>query len=124
MGVRGFLNNLNEDGEDDLYSSEGGEDSNDHSATLAQSSSATAREGLAGQRNVDVVSGTTNAGRRTRGRGSKEFELDLQGATLLGRRHKRGLIGAKSPLSAQPIQVEASNTTHPDLTSGNSPMHT
>ncbi|KAF5363580.1 hypothetical protein D9756_000543 [Leucocoprinus leucothites] len=129
-GARGFLSNLNEDEEEDVYSSEDREESSNHSAALAQKTSAAVGEGRTG-RDAGLAPGASGgAGKRSRVRGPKEFELDLQGATLLGRRHNKGIVGAKSPLSAQPIQAEPSTGTHPDITLGGeygmsigSPMH-
>jgi hypothetical protein len=128
-GARGFLSNLNEDDEaDDMDGSDGGEDFGDHVANVAQRVSTAAKDGRAGPRDAGLASaGVAGSGRRARGRGPKEFELDLQGATLLGRRHKKGLVGTKSPLSAQPIQAEPA---HPVISPGiefdmsiGSPMH-
>jgi len=53
--------------------------------------------GRAGQRDRVLVTGKGNGGR---GQG-KDFELDLHGATLLGRRNKRGVrspLGGETPL--------------------------
>ncbi|KAJ3575165.1 hypothetical protein NP233_g1269 [Leucocoprinus birnbaumii] len=123
-GARGFLSNLNEDEEEEPYSSEDGEESGKQGTDTAQRMSATANP----QDTSSTSGSASGSGRRARGRGPKEFELDLQGATLLGRRHKKGIVGAKSPLSAQPIQADTA--PHPDLSPGGefgmaigSPMH-
>ncbi|KAJ8698108.1 MAPK-activated protein kinase Srk1 [Pleurotus ostreatus] len=64
--------------------------------------------------------------RRTRkpvGGGTKGFELDMQAATLLGRRHQRGgAMNVASPLSGKPMNL---NTGHDSPNSGRqgSPMH-
>ncbi|KAF4602255.1 MAPK-activated protein kinase Srk1 [Pleurotus pulmonarius] len=64
--------------------------------------------------------------RRTRkpvGGGTKGFELDMQAATLLGRRHQRGgAMNVASPLSGKPMNL---NVAHDSPTSGrqSSPMH-
>ncbi|KXN86361.1 Serine/threonine-protein kinase srk1 [Leucoagaricus sp. SymC.cos] len=130
-GARGFLSNLNEDDEENgPYGSEGAEDLSDHSSNHLPRASGATKEGHGGLRDTGSAPGSTTAGRRARARGPKEFELDLQGATLLERRHKRGLKGAKSPLSAQLVQAEASIGSHPVLSPGGeynmsmgSPMH-
>ncbi|KAF8665718.1 hypothetical protein AX16_000168 [Volvariella volvacea WC 439] len=69
-GNRGFLQGLNEDEEDDE------QDTNS-------------------ERFATAVEGNGRAGNRDQGKGRRQagqrgFELDLDGATLLGRRHKRG----------------------------------
>ena len=112
-GARGFLSNLNKDDEDEGgngFCNEDGEQSN------RTSNPATIHDGCAGPRDVDLTSGT-GGGRRSHKRGTKEFELDLRGATLLGRRHKKSTT--KSPLSTQPIQAEPG--PHPEHIG--SPMH-
>ena len=90
-GTRGFLQGLNEDAEDeemDIPEREKG----------APPSSPKAK--------------TPKAGGSSR---SKPFELDMDGATLLGRRHKRGVAGVgKSPL--------AMNVTAADHLDPGSPM--
>jgi len=131
-GVHGFLSNLNEDDEDEgVYTSEGGEETSDNAMPPPKRSSVGVKDSRSGKEQGSSPK-TTGAGRRSRGRGSpKEFELDLQGATLLERRHKKG-VGAKSPLSGQPIQPESVRVggIHPSLIPGDeydisigSPMH-
>ncbi|GJJ15637.1 MAPK-activated protein kinase Srk1 [Clathrus columnatus] len=66
-------------------------------------------EGRAGQRDQPLTSGTSNK------KMSHNFDLDLHGATLLGRRHKRerGAIGEPSPLGQQPMVVPVPSTPLP-----------
>lgn len=131
-GARGFLSNLNEDDEDgEVDSSEGGEETSDSTTGPPQRSLAGVKDNHSKEQGSSPKS--TGTGRRSRGRGGpKEFELDMQAATLLGRRHKKG-VGVKSPLSGQPIQLESAQAggTHPSITPGGeydisigSPMHT
>ncbi|KAF5369885.1 hypothetical protein D9758_001215 [Tetrapyrgos nigripes] len=79
-GARGFLSGLNEDDED----VDGGE--------LPANVSPSSR-----------TSGATTKPRKA----GPGFELDLDGATLLGRRHKRGggsrAVGLSSPLAGKPV---------------------
>jgi len=132
-GAHGFLSNLNEDDEDvETYGSEGGEGASDSARGLPQRSAVGVKDNRSGkeQGSSPKAAGT---GRKARGKGRpKEFELDLQGATLLGRRHNRGGVGAKSPLSGLPIQPESvrAGGTHPKIIPGaeydmsiGSPMH-
>lgn len=132
-GAGAFLSNLNEDDEgNEVYSSEGAEETSDIvPVPLVQRVPASTKDGRTGPRDQALAS-APGTGRKVRGRGGhKEFELDLQGATLLGRRHKKGTVGARSPLSGQPIQAEPTIGSHPNMTPGGeydisvgSPMHT
>ncbi len=99
-GARGFLSGLNEDDED-----EEDEEVPQTSRTIQPASAATAQAKKA-------PAPASSRGRKVGG-SSKTFELDLDGATLLGRRHQRGV--GKSPLAALPI------TSGDDLDPG-SPM--
>ncbi|KAJ7699921.1 kinase-like domain-containing protein [Mycena rosella] len=114
-GVRGFLGGLNEDDEDD-------EDEEARPDEREQTKNAGAA-GYAGGR----------AGPRDRGRngaprtaGPKGFELDMDGATLLGRR-TRGTkaggagVGMRSPLAANAMGMEGLRLADDDLPPG-SPM--
>jgi serine/threonine-protein kinase RCK2 len=90
-GVRGFLNGLNEDDEDD-------EEEDSVPARNTRAAPPTAKQAPAQE----------TASSRTRRSGQKGFELDMDGATLLGRRHKRGVggrgaVGMSSPLSGKPL---------------------
>ncbi|KAK7049671.1 MAPK-activated protein kinase Srk1 [Paramarasmius palmivorus] len=90
-GVRGFLNGLNEDDEDD-------EEEDSVPARNTKAAPSTARQAPAQE----------TASSRTRRSAQKGFELDMDGATLLGRRHKRGVggrgaVGMSSPLSGKPL---------------------
>ncbi|KAI0952025.1 hypothetical protein AcV7_007954 [Taiwanofungus camphoratus] len=107
---RGFLQNLNESDEDEGEEEEGeGEEDGygdeetvvvQRRAQQQQQPNAQAQPGggagarAAAQRAVQDYDG--RAGQRDRGRrkGNVPFELDIDGATLLGRRHKRGAVGA------------------------------
>lgn len=132
-GAGGFLANLNEDEEDEeMHANGDGEVGN--ALGSRQRGAAEIKEGRAGPRDQGFSTGVAGTGRKARGRGApKEFELDLQGATLLGRRNKKGMPGMKSPLSGQPIQAESIQTDNiqPNMTPGGeyemsvgSPMHT
>lgn len=105
VGVRGFLSNLNEDDEDERGN---GSHNGDKEQSDQISNPATIQEGLAGSRDVGLASGGKRSHR-------KEFELDMRGATLLGRRYKKSTT--KSPLSTQYIQAEPDPL--PELASGN-----
>ena len=95
---RGFLQNLNESDEEE-------EDlprailTKQPLAGAGVGAGAGAGAKVAAQRAVQDTQSHAydgRAGQRDRGRrtgGSKPFELDLEGATLLGRRHKRGVDG-------------------------------
>ncbi|KAH9482847.1 Serine/threonine-protein kinase srk1 [Psilocybe cubensis] len=137
-GTRGFLTNLNEDDEEETeYGSE--ETSDDEAAQRryqqnaaegqqAHIPHASVMEGRAGQRDqggrgrVITAAGAgqpdpTQSKTRTPGRSRaahKGFELDLDGATLLGRRGKRA-VGVSSPLKMEGLHVN-------DERAG-SPMH-
>lgn len=100
---RGFLQNLNEsDEEDDKPLSK--------QIPVGTGAKLAATRAVAGNVNVNVYDG--RAGQRDRGRrsgGSKPFELDMDGATLLGRRHRRAVDGGanNSPLSNAVAQNQA-----------------
>ncbi|KAJ7068119.1 kinase-like domain-containing protein [Mycena amicta] len=107
-GVRGFLGGLNEDDEEDFEVEE------------TTKTGGIATGGFAGGR----------AGPRDRGRNAapksagKGFELDMDGATLLGRRHRgkgAGGIGMRSPLADNVTSMQSLHLTESDLTPG-SPM--
>ncbi|PIL36700.1 transporter [Ganoderma sinense ZZ0214-1] len=93
---RGFLQNLNEsDEEDDKPSLQ-------MQMPVGAGAKLAASRAVAGNVNVSVYDG--RAGPRDRGRrsgGSKPFELDMDAATLLGRRHRRAVDGDvnNNPLS-------------------------
>nr|AVR59252.1 calmodulin-dependent protein kinase 3 [Ganoderma lucidum] len=102
---RGFLHNLNEsDEEDDKPLST--------QIPVGTGAKLAASRAVVGNVNVNVYDG--RAGQRDRGRrsgGSKPFELDMDGATLLGRRHRRAVDGGvnnNSPLSQTVEQDQAS----------------
>lgn len=101
---RGFLQNLNEsDEEDDKPLST--------QIPVGTGAKLAANRAVAGNVNVSVYDG--RAGQRDRGQrsgGSKPFELDMDGATLLGRRHRRvvdGGVNNNSPLSQAVGQNQA-----------------
>ncbi|KAI1792990.1 Pkinase-domain-containing protein [Ganoderma leucocontextum] len=100
---RGFLQNLNESDE---------EENKPLSKQLPVGAGAklAANRAVAGNVNVNVYDG--RAGQRDRGRrtgGTKPFELDMDAATLLGRRHRRAVDGgvSNSPLSTPVGQDQA-----------------
>jgi len=76
-GARGFLTGLNEDDEDEEV----------HAGANA------------------VARHAVGATAKPKKASPKGFELDLDGATLLGRRHKRGggAVGMSSPLAGKPL---------------------
>ena len=100
---RGFLQNLNE----------GDEDEDDIPQAVGLPVAGTGAKVAAKRAVQDGRTYDGRAGQRDRGRrsgGSKPFELDLDGATLLGRRHKRAVEGgglAASPLTK--VTQEAPN---------------
>lgn len=104
-GPREHLSGLNEDDEDE-YDEEEENARGVRSAGVPQGSSASSasRKG-----NLSAGAGgappTVNARAR---RGPKGFELDMDAATLLGRRHQRGgngtrAFGVSSPLAGKPV---------------------
>ncbi|TFK43361.1 kinase-like domain-containing protein [Crucibulum laeve] len=122
-GARGFLSGLNEDDEDEEDNSDS--DSDDGMVGHMTKSAGIAGVGAGGQRDgamegragprdlgkdaaarrVAQPRTAARAGGAGRGRtGHRGFELDMDGATLLGRRHKRGgAAGVSSPLSGKPV---------------------
>ncbi|KAJ7283833.1 kinase-like domain-containing protein [Mycena rebaudengoi] len=118
-GARGFLGGLNEDDEDE-------DDDDDAAREREQTKSAGAGSSFAG------VGAGGRAGPRDRGRnhgtprsaGPKGFELDIDGATLLGRRHRRGGargMGMSSPLAGNSMGMDGLHIEDDDLPPG-SPM--
>ncbi|KAI9001127.1 Pkinase-domain-containing protein [Trametes punicea] len=98
---RGFLHNLNESDE---------EDEAPRQQPVGSGAKVTAKRAVQG----DAYDG--RAGQRDRGRraqagsgGAKPFELDLDGATLLGRRHKRGIDGGTGAYGSSPLARGAVN---------------
>ncbi|KAL0581987.1 MAPK-activated protein kinase Srk1 [Marasmius crinis-equi] len=82
-GARGFLSGLNEDEEEE-------------------------EDGPSNQNATPVGTRQAASGSKTRRTGNKGFELDMDAATLLGRRHKRGgagkgAVGMSSPLAGKPV---------------------
>ncbi|KAJ7638646.1 kinase-like domain-containing protein [Roridomyces roridus] len=104
-GARGYLKGLNEDDEEDFDATE--------------KSSA----------NSNVAGAGGRAGPRDRGKnnaGHHGFELDMDGATLLGRRHRHNKaggagIGMRSPLAGNAIGMDRLHISEDDLPPG-SPM--
>ena len=95
-GMAGLLGGLNEDDEDE---------DDDHVEGTAVEPSKEIYDGRAGQR---------DAPRRSNRAG---FELKLDGATLLGRRHKRGVDG-EGPLARHAVVPDPNTIDAPQ-----SPMH-
>lgn len=84
-GTRGFLSGLNEDDEDEEEDETPAPSRNIPSSRVAQPRKA-----------VSPASPTPKPRK-----GPKTFELDMESATLLGRRHKRGGgVGVSSPLAS------------------------
>ncbi|PFH52518.1 hypothetical protein AMATHDRAFT_1925 [Amanita thiersii Skay4041] len=98
----GFLGGLDEGEEDEEISDEGFDTASPDLDTHTSAS------GNAGGKTGDVmrergVAGVRNTGNRKQN-SPKGFELDLEGATLLGRRHRRGVGNhPSSPLSGKPV---------------------
>ncbi|KAL0949632.1 hypothetical protein HGRIS_009677 [Hohenbuehelia grisea] len=101
-GARGPLGGLNEDDEDE-------ESDDEDSARVPRSAAAPLHgTGIGESSRQEFHAG--RAGLRDQGQGghgrrkgpAKAFELDMDAATLLGRRHKRG-VGVASPLSGKPM---------------------
>jgi hypothetical protein len=116
-GARGFLGGLNEDDEDE-------EDEEVEVEQEREKSKSAGAAGYAGGR----------AGPRDRGRnpatprsaGPKGFELDMDGATLLGRRHRHHKaggagVGMRSPLAGNVMGMEGLHISEDNLPPG-SPM--
>lgn len=97
-GTRGFLQGLNEDDEDDEE-----DDIPQPGRTIAPASTAATQPKKATPSGSAAPLSTGSRGRRN---GPKAFELDIDGATLLGRRHKRGGLGAPSPLAGMPVTAD------------------
>ena len=97
---RGFLNNLNEDDEEEELPpsvSRGRQ----QQQTAGQAGVGAGAKAAAKRAVAEGYDGRAGQRDRTRGR-QQPFELDLDGATLLGRRHKRGLgqgADVSSPLA-------------------------
>lgn len=143
-GQRGFLQGLNEDDEDeDLKEVEetarkhgdaaGRAVAEGHRQVRAGAGSSAAAAGYAagsGQKTTATrgVWEGGRAGQRDRGSrkagsastGSRGFELDMDGATLLGRRGKKGI--EPSPLAGKPIGANDANGTNEDRLPPGSPM--
>ncbi|KAJ7047527.1 kinase-like domain-containing protein [Mycena alexandri] len=113
-GARGFLSGLNEDDEDE---DEMEQDEREKTKTAGAA-------GYAGGR-----AGPRDRGRNTgtpRTAGPKGFELDMDGATLLGRRHRNPKaggagVGLRSPLAGNVMAMEGLHISEDDLPPG-SPM--
>ncbi|EGO01858.1 hypothetical protein SERLA73DRAFT_177401 [Serpula lacrymans var. lacrymans S7.3] len=130
-GTRGFLHGLNEDDEDVMADDE--DTLEDARRRHANPSSRTAQRDNAGtgaktvaKRNIVGAAPVVHddrsllldgrAGSRDRGRragGSRTFELDMDNATLLGRRHKR--VGVASPGGGMDSSPLARNAIGPQF---------
>ncbi|KAJ6599224.1 kinase-like domain-containing protein [Mycena vulgaris] len=116
-GVRGFLGGLNEDDEDD--------DEEERPDEREQSKSASAGAGgYAGGRAGPRDRGRNAATPRTAG--PRGFELDMDAATLLSRRHRGNKaggagVGMRSPLAGNAMGMESLRLADEDLPPG-SPM--
>lgn len=122
-GRRGFLTGLNEDDEEDDDADDEVEDTRrKHGDAAGRAVQGQARGvedrdrgmyegGRAGQRDRGKR-GQAVVGGGGRGGGRGGFELDMDGATLLGRRHKRGGMDP-SPLAGKPIVRQESDEVPP-----------
>jgi len=96
-GGRGFLGGLNEDEEEETGSEE------DNAAGDRGRRQHGDYGGRAGPRDLGKGRKVAQAGANgvTVGSARRGFELDMDGATLLGRRHKK-TVGVSSPLAGKP----------------------
>lgn len=92
---RGFLQNLNESDEEEDIPKQ---------APTGTGAKVAAKRAVQGGDAYDGRAGQRDRGRRTGG-GPKPFELDLDGATLLGRRHKRGVDGGVGTYGGSPLAL-------------------
>ena len=123
-GVRGFLQGLNEDDEDDLQNNEvienarrRQEDTQRHAAAAA--SNAAYRTG--GRTHAQTTNPRDHAERLNEGRagprdrvpgGQRGFELDMNAATLLGRRHRKlGEVAAGGAMTSSPLARQGNKDT-------------
>lgn len=99
-GNRGFLAGLNEDEEDE---------DEDEELMASKSAGVPSNISASAARKGNLSAGPVAAPGARSKRGPKGFELDMDGATLLGRRHKRTgtpgtrVAGLSSPLSGKPM---------------------
>lgn len=94
-GQRGFLQGLNEDDEDE-YDADGDAETVASRSAGLPAAHAKARGSRAYENAAPAPAVAQQQARRNAG--PKGFELDMDGSTLLGRRHKR-TVPAKSPLA-------------------------
>ncbi|KAI0637727.1 Pkinase-domain-containing protein [Trametes polyzona] len=100
---RGFLHNLNESDEE--------EDQAPRQVPAGSGAKVAAKRAVQGDA-YDGRAGQRDRGRRMGGGGGpKPFELDLDGATLLGRRHKRGVDGGAGAYGGSPLARGTGNET-------------
>ncbi|KAJ7904348.1 kinase-like domain-containing protein [Mycena olivaceomarginata] len=115
-GARGFLQGLNEDDED-----EEDEPMDEDGEKTTSAGAAAYTGGRAGPRDQGRNAGTPRAA------GAKGFELDMDGATLLGRRHRGGNkaggagVGMRSPLAGNAMGMDRLHISDDNLPPG-SPM--
>ncbi|GLB33640.1 putative serine/Threonine protein kinases, catalytic domain [Lyophyllum shimeji] len=122
-GPRGHLGGLNEEDDEDDVMDEG-EDGLVEAGVAGVGAGAQFAGGRAGPR--DQGAGTRRQGPRKAKGG---FQLDLDGATLLGRRHRK--VGAAPPVSSplsgkaigSPLRMEGLKMGNEDDSPVNSPMH-
>ncbi|TFY72111.1 hypothetical protein EVG20_g887 [Dentipellis fragilis] len=114
-GAAGFLAGLNEDDEDE---EETPAEAQARVAVAQRRAEQHQNDRLAEQR--DLYDG--RAGQRDRSRGGG-FELSIDGATLLGRRHKRGGFGDGKPPGKSPLAAGGFTAEEPDtIDAPQSPM--
>ncbi|KAH9894187.1 Pkinase-domain-containing protein [Cubamyces lactineus] len=111
---RGFLQNLNESDEEDEVPRQ---------APAGTGSKVAAKRAVQGDA-YDGRAGQRDRGRRNGGGGGgpKPFELDLDGATLLGRRHKRGMDGGAGVHGSSPLARGTVNSNDRPVETPMSPM--
>ncbi|KAJ7228817.1 kinase-like domain-containing protein [Mycena pura] len=123
-GVRGFLGGLDEDDEEEELE----EDESEQSQSKSKSASAGAGAGASAAGYAGGRAGQRDRGRAAGAprRGANGFELDLEGATLLGRRHRhKGAggagVGMRSPLGESITSMQGLQLGESELPPG-SPM--
>lgn len=103
-GARGFLGGLNEEEDEDDW--DAGENTAGANATDTHHGRAGTRDQGKGRKNGPPINNSSGGLGSGSGRsGARGFELDMDGATLLGRRHRRGGVGVSSPLSGKAAAV-------------------
>ncbi|PPQ65216.1 hypothetical protein CVT26_000193 [Gymnopilus dilepis] len=115
-GTRGFLTNLNEDDEEEEYDSDEHSGDDQQPPAQPQQQRNSVLDGRAGPRDqgrnaaAAGANGTSRTGgTQARSKNPRTFELDLDNATLLGRRqHGKRVpgVGASSPLRMEGLRMD------------------